>query len=162
MLDIGWQELFVIAVVALIVIGPKDLPRVLKGVMQWGRKARSLAQEFQSGLDDLAREAEVDDVKKEIAKAADYDLARDVEATLDPSGGIAKDLELKEVERTLDDAARGGAPPPALPKPDAAAGGTAAEPVPPAGDRTAGGQTAGGEPAAGEPASAQPLTKAAG
>lgn len=120
MLDIGWQELFVIAVVALIVIGPKDLPRVLKAVMEWARKARTLAQEFRSGIDDLAREAEIDEVKKEIAKAADHDLVNQVKETLDPTGSIADDLGLKDVERTLETAAQGGVEPPAPPKPDVA------------------------------------------
>ena len=51
MFDIAWSELGVIAVVALVVIGPKDLPRVLRTMGQWTSKARSMAREFQSGLE---------------------------------------------------------------------------------------------------------------
>ena len=56
MFDIAWSELGVIAVVALIVIGPKDLPKVLRTIGQWTAKARSMAREFQSGIDDMVRE----------------------------------------------------------------------------------------------------------
>ena len=57
MFDIGWQELFILAVLAIIVIGPKDLPRTIKTVTGWLRKARSMARELQSGIDDVVREA---------------------------------------------------------------------------------------------------------
>ena len=55
MFDIGWQELFILAVLAIIVIGPKDLPRTIKTVTGWLRKARSMARELQSGIDDVVR-----------------------------------------------------------------------------------------------------------
>ena len=60
MFDIGWQELLLIAVVALVVIGPKDLPKVLKTVMAGMGKLRHMAQEFRSGIDEVIREAEID------------------------------------------------------------------------------------------------------
>ena len=62
MFDIGWQELFILAVLAIIVIGPKDLPRTIKTVTGWLRKARSMARELQSGIDDVVREAEIDEL----------------------------------------------------------------------------------------------------
>src|SRR3989344_4414157 len=55
MFDIGWQELFLIAVVALIVIGPKDLPRVMRTVMAGIRKAREMARDPPDGLEEVAR-----------------------------------------------------------------------------------------------------------
>ena len=55
MLDIGWSEMAVIALVALVVIGPKDLPKAMKAAAFWVRKARSLASEFHSGIDQLVR-----------------------------------------------------------------------------------------------------------
>ncbi len=88
MFDLGWAELFVIAVVALIVIGPRDLPKTMRIVASWFRKARSLAREFQSGMEDLAREAELDDVKSEIKKMVDYNPDADLEASLDPDGEL--------------------------------------------------------------------------
>ena len=66
MLDIAWSELLLIAIVALVVIGPKDLPQALRVVGQWMARARLLAQEFQSHLDDMMREADVEKMKKEF------------------------------------------------------------------------------------------------
>jgi len=66
MFDIGWSELLVIGIVALIVIGPKDLPQAFRVVGQWVAKARALAREFQTHVDDLMREADVQDMKREF------------------------------------------------------------------------------------------------
>ena len=68
MFDIGWQELFILAVLAIIVVGPKDLPRAIQTVTHWIRKARSMARDLQDGLDDVVREAELDDIKTEANK----------------------------------------------------------------------------------------------
>ena len=64
MFDIGWSELVVIAVVALIAIGPKELPGVLRMVGQWMGKARKMASEFQGQFQEAMREAEMADIKK--------------------------------------------------------------------------------------------------
>src|SRR5262244_2333635 len=64
MFDIGWSELVVIAVVALIAIGPKELPGVLRMVGQWIGKARKMAAEFQGQFQEAMREAEMADLKK--------------------------------------------------------------------------------------------------
>ena len=64
MFDIGWSELVVIAVVALIAIGPKELPGVLRMVGQWMGKARKMAAEFQGQFQEAMREAEMADIKK--------------------------------------------------------------------------------------------------
>ena len=66
MLDIGWSEMLVIVVVALIVIGPRDLPGVLRTVGRWIGKVRSLSREFQRNLNDIARETEFDEVQRTI------------------------------------------------------------------------------------------------
>jgi sec-independent protein translocase protein TatB len=73
MFDIGWSELVVIAVVALIAIGPKELPGVLRMVGQWMGKARRMAAEFQGQFQEAMREAEMADLKKgfdEVREAA--------------------------------------------------------------------------------------------
>src|SRR3954465_1521426 len=73
MFDIGWSELVVIAVVALIAIGPKELPGVLRMVGQWMGKARRMASEFQGQFQEAMREAEMADLKKtfdEVKEAA--------------------------------------------------------------------------------------------
>jgi sec-independent protein translocase protein TatB len=66
MFDIGWSELVVIGIVALVVIGPKDLPQAFRIAGQWMAKARLLALEFQSHVDEMMRQADVDDMKREF------------------------------------------------------------------------------------------------
>jgi sec-independent protein translocase protein TatB len=77
MFDIGWSELVVIGVVALIAIGPKELPGVLRTVGQWMGKARRMAGEFQGQFNEAMREAEMADIKKTFddASAAAKDLS---------------------------------------------------------------------------------------
>src|SRR3982074_2410040 len=73
MFDIGWSEFVVIAIVALIAIGPKELPGVLRMVGQWMGKARKMASEFQGQFQEAMREAEMADLKKsfdEVKEAA--------------------------------------------------------------------------------------------
>lgn len=90
MFDIGWSEMAVILVVALIVIGPKDLPRVARTIGRWVAKGRAMAREFQDAIEDMAREAELDKVKKEIENAGRTDLGKTIERTVDPSGELGK------------------------------------------------------------------------
>ena len=67
MFDIGWQEIFILAVIALIVIGPKDLPGAVRTITRGLRKARSLARDLREGMDDVVREAEMDDLTKTLS-----------------------------------------------------------------------------------------------
>ena len=69
MFDIGWSEIVVIGVVALIVIGPKELPAVLRAIGQWTTKIKRMAGEFQSQFQEAMREAEMADLKKEVDAA---------------------------------------------------------------------------------------------
>jgi sec-independent protein translocase protein TatB len=64
MLDVGYSELLLIAVVALVVIGPKDLPRVLRHVGGWVARARGMARHVRSGFDTMMREAELEEMQK--------------------------------------------------------------------------------------------------
>jgi sec-independent protein translocase protein TatB len=68
MFDIGWQEIFILAVIALIVIGPKDLPGAVRTITRGIRKARSLARDLRDGMDDVVREAEMEDFTKTISE----------------------------------------------------------------------------------------------
>lgn len=73
MFDLGWSELLVIGIVALIVVGPKDLPRMLRTLGQYAARARSVAREFQRSMDEAARQADLDElrqVKKDLDKEA--------------------------------------------------------------------------------------------
>jgi sec-independent protein translocase protein TatB len=67
MFDIAPSELLLVAVVALVVIGPKDLPRVMRFVGQWVSKARGVARHFRSGIDEMIRQAELEEMEKKWA-----------------------------------------------------------------------------------------------
>ena len=95
MFDIGWSEMALVLLVALIVIGPKDLPRVARTMGQWVGKGRAMAREFQRALEDMAREAELDKVKSEIEKAGRTNVAKTIEKTIDPSGELSKAFDPK-------------------------------------------------------------------
>ena len=82
--DIGWPELMLIGVVALVVIGPKDLPAALRVAGYWMRKARSMSREFHSSVEQMIREAELDEVQKELKKATEIDLDHEINKIMDP------------------------------------------------------------------------------
>jgi sec-independent protein translocase protein TatB len=90
MFDIGWSELLLIGIVALIAIGPKELPGALRTLGQWMAKVRRMASEFQGQFQEAMREAEIDQLKKEMddmaAKATDY-------AQFDPIEDVRRDIE---------------------------------------------------------------------
>jgi sec-independent protein translocase protein TatB len=130
MLDIGWQELFFIAVIALIVVGPKDLPKVMRTVSQFVRKARGLAREFQGGVADMVREAELDEIKRKV-DGSSRSIEKTIKDTVDPTGSLTADFDPAEFNRQLKERVEGG--PPKRPGETGAAsdGGTPAE-TPPA------------------------------
>jgi sec-independent protein translocase protein TatB len=82
MFDIGWSEIVVIGVVALIVIGPKELPAVLRAIGQWTTKIRRMAGEFQSQFQEAMREAEMADLKKQVDDLGD--TAKGLTSDFDP------------------------------------------------------------------------------
>jgi len=96
MFDIGWQELFILAVLAIIVVGPKDLPRVISTITKWIRKARSMARDLQDGLDDVAREADIEDLKKELAITDGNDIVKRIGDSVDPTGELSKEIDLEK------------------------------------------------------------------
>ena len=91
MLGVGWPELMVIAVVTVLVVGPKELPRVLRTVTQLMRRAREMAADFQSGMDQLARESDLDDLRKEAQKLekSTTDMTTQLDQNLDGDNAIA-------------------------------------------------------------------------
>ncbi len=111
MLDIGWSELAVIAVLALIIIGPKDLPAVMRTMGQWMRKARSVTREFQSSIDEMVREAELEDARKAIDDAKHLNVERVLEDTVDPTGSVREEArELEQTARSTDEESAAPAP----------------------------------------------------
>jgi sec-independent protein translocase protein TatB len=100
MFDIGWSELVVIAVVALIAIGPKELPGVLRMVGQWMGKARKMAAEFQGQFQEAMREAEMADLKKsfdEVKEAATGFTSGNVMTSLEKDVGNA--LRIDDIDK---------------------------------------------------------------
>ena len=104
MFDIGWAEITIIVIVAIIVIGPKDLPRVLRTVGQWVGKAKALTREFRGHIDDMIQETELAEVKKQIDSVGSMDVEKIVENTIDPNGDIkdAMDFSGDEFANALD------------------------------------------------------------
>jgi sec-independent protein translocase protein TatB len=102
MFDFSWSELLLIGVVALIFIGPKELPGVLRTLGQWMAKVRRMAGDFQNQFHDAMREAELADLKKEVdamaAQATSY-------SHFDPMAEARKDLE--NTQREIESAVAG-------------------------------------------------------
>jgi sec-independent protein translocase protein TatB len=120
MFDIAWSELVIIAVVALIAIGPKELPGVLRMVGQWMGKARKMAGEFQGQFQEAMREAEMADLKKS------FDEVKDVATGLAPTNlmtSLQKDvgdaLQIGDIDKPVTENAA-----------DAQVAGATGEPVP--------------------------------
>ncbi len=98
MFDLGWDEMAVIAVVALVVLGPKELPNALRTVTGFMRQARKLAGEFQNGVHQIIREAELEDAKKAIAELNKNSISDAIEKHVDAGGEIKSALQVAKDE----------------------------------------------------------------
>lgn len=104
MFDIGWMEMLVIAVVAIVVIGPKDLPKVLHTVGQWMGRARAVARNFQDQMEEMARQSGVDDVRKQIQNSmSGVDPAERIRKAIDPTGEMDAQMKAMTDLGRLDD-----------------------------------------------------------
>src|ERR1700743_2750683 len=115
MFDIGWSEIAVIAVVALIAIGPKELPGVLRMVGQWMGKARKMSSEFQGQFQEAMREAEMANLKKsfdEVREAASGLAGGNLMTSLQKD--VTNSLRIDDPEKPMDAQAAPAAPGPAL------------------------------------------------
>jgi sec-independent protein translocase protein TatB len=112
MFDISWTEFLLIGIVALIVIGPKELPGVLRTMGQWTRKLRGMASEFQHQFQEAMREAEMADLKKQVD-----DITHDIK-NYDPLKGVRDDVESisKDIESPVTTPAPASAAEPSLPE----------------------------------------------
>ena len=86
----GWSEILLVGVVALVFIGPKDLPKALRVAGFWVRKARNLSREFQSSIDQIIRESELDEMRQDLKKASEFDLQQEFHNTIEPSVNLAR------------------------------------------------------------------------
>lgn len=101
MFGIDSPELLVIAIVALVVIGPKELPSLLRSWGKWMAKMRGMASEFRGHVDEMVRQSELDDVKKQLTDVSGLDLQ-----SLDPTKQIKSMIQegVAEGEKVLSDA----------------------------------------------------------
>ncbi len=88
MFDFAWSEFGVIAVVALIAIGPKDMPVAIRAVTSWIKKARRMAAEFQTHVDEMVREADLGEVRDQLDQIRNFDVKSMVENTVDPDRSL--------------------------------------------------------------------------
>lgn len=116
-----WNELLVIGAAALIFIGPKELPGTLRTLGKFVAKARGMARDFQTNVDDMVREAELDEVKKQVQKLEYGGLEQMIQDSVDPKGKIQDALRAPDIS----------APPLAPAAPAAPATTQAAAPKPP-------------------------------
>jgi sec-independent protein translocase protein TatB len=96
--DLGWSEMGIVLLVALLVLGPKEMPKLARDLGRWVGKARALAREFQRSLEDMAREAELDDVKKQIDDAGRElrrpQIGKRLEREVDPEGELSSAFDV--------------------------------------------------------------------
>jgi sec-independent protein translocase protein TatB len=111
MLDFSWSHILLVLIIALVVVGPKDLPRLMRTIGQWTGKARAMADEFRKSFDDMARQTELDELRKEIENIRHArplaDLERDLNQSIvpddmrshvPPPGGVSVEAAPVEVE----------------------------------------------------------------
>ncbi len=101
MFDFAWSEFAVIAVVALIAIGPKDMPVAIRAVTGWIKKARRMASEFQTHVDEMVREANLDEVRDQINQIRNFDIKSMVETTVDPDHSLRDTFASNPLDPTV-------------------------------------------------------------
>lgn len=106
--DFGWTELLLIAIVLIVVVGPKDLPRVLRGFSKTLGSARKMAGDFRKQFDDALSEAELDELKTLASDVRGMDPRSKIKDALNPLSEVGRDIndELKGVAKSVDDAAQ--------------------------------------------------------
>lgn len=90
MFDLAWSEIALIGVVALVVIGPKDLPEAIRGLARGVQKLRRMASEFQGQADELVREANLEEVRSSINEIRNFNIRDTLEKAVDKDGSIRK------------------------------------------------------------------------
>lgn len=114
MFDFGWSELMVIAIVMIVVVGPKDLPKMLRTVGRMTAKMRGMANDFQRQFNEALKEAELEDVKKSVDSLRSLNPAAEIRKQLNPFEKAAAD-----VKSSIDDAGKLKATPvPEVPQAD--------------------------------------------
>ena len=90
MFDFAWSQIALIAVVALIAIGPKDMPIAIRAITNTLKKARQMAAEFRTHVDDMVREVNLTEVKDQFNDIRNFNIRDTIEKTVDPDGSLRK------------------------------------------------------------------------
>ncbi len=85
MFDLSWSHILIVLIVALVVVGPKDLPKMMRVAGSWVAKARAMAGEFRKGFDEMARQSELDELREEIEALRKHRPLADIENDLHQS-----------------------------------------------------------------------------
>ena len=119
MLEVGWSELLVIAIVMIVVVGPKDLPKMLRTFATFAKKARGMANDFQSQFTDAMRDADLDDVRKTIADVRSLNPKNALKDAFDPIRKAGEDVkrEMQGIKDTTQNSILPSAPVMAAPTP---------------------------------------------
>jgi sec-independent protein translocase protein TatB len=105
MFDFAWSEIALIAAVALIAIGPKDMPVAIRAITDVIKKARRMAGEFQTHVDEMLREANLDEVRGHINDIRNFDVRGMIEKSVDPDGTLSDSFAFDPLEPTVPAAA---------------------------------------------------------
>jgi sec-independent protein translocase protein TatB len=93
MFDLGWPEMLVIAIVLIVVVGPKDLPRMLRSFGRTTTKLRAMAGDFRKQFDDALKEAELDEVRKSVDTLRTLNPTHEIKKHLNPMEKAAADVK---------------------------------------------------------------------
>jgi sec-independent protein translocase protein TatB len=105
MLDVGWTELVVIAIVLIIVVGPKDLPPMLRTFGKMMTKMRGMAGDFRQQFDEALKEADLDDVRKTLSDAQKLNPAHSLREAMNPLRQMGNDIKADLQKATTPDPA---------------------------------------------------------
>ena len=100
MFDFAWSEIALIAAVALIAIGPKDMPVAIRAVTDMIKKARRMAAEFQTHVDEMVRDANLDEVRSSISDLRNFDIRGEIEKAVDPDHALRDTFASNPLEPT--------------------------------------------------------------
>ena len=100
MLDIGFPEFLLISFVLLILVGPKDLPKVLRSITTFIRKIKTMASQFHSGIDDLANESEISDLRKEVSKIEDNSI---IDSEINDIKDFQNEINVKSIKNDVNE-----------------------------------------------------------
>ena len=109
MFDFAWSEIGLIAVVALIAIGPKDMPVAIRALTGWIKKARRMAAEFQTHVDEMVRDADLHEVRASINEIRNFDIRGEIERTVDADGSLRATFSGNPLDQPLSTPGAGAA-----------------------------------------------------